>query len=130
MSSSSPRRSAASVGPKRSPSAPPYLLRIKLSTRRRSFSGLPRFDPRPALPCLRASAPRSPYRRPILQRQISLLDSPHHFHPLQLATAHRCPLQPASSWLEAQSKGTFLLSFAGDIIKEFQHDAATDGDVK
>src|SRR5438876_715158 len=44
MPSSSAKCSAASVGPNLSPSEPEYFFLIKFSARRRSFSGLLRFD--------------------------------------------------------------------------------------
>ena len=61
--SSSAKCSSANVGPNLSSSDPEYLVRIKCNTRRRSFSGLLRFDGRPALPCFSPWLPTRRYRR-------------------------------------------------------------------
>src|ERR1700746_304681 len=58
--------------------------------------------------------------RCISELQVPTPHSPHDFHPLQLTTAHGCPLQQTSSGWRSQSKGTFLNSSEGDIIIKFQ----------
>src|SRR5215469_5495652 len=47
-------------------------------------------------------------------------NSSHHFHSLQLTSAHSRPLQQDLPGWRSQSKGTFLFGPQGDIIKKFQ----------
>jgi hypothetical protein len=96
-------RSAASVGPNRSP-VPEYFSRMSRSTFRRNFSGFARFEPLPELQCWSPVAPSSRYRcqlqhlRCIHQPQRLALHTRQNPCSSKLPRTHRCPLQPDLLW--------------------------------
>src|SRR5438105_15175243 len=111
MPSSSAKCSAAKVGPNLSSSEPEYFFLIKL---KRGVEISPaccdsraaRHSHAAALSCPSADTAATVFSpdgnsalasRPIAHLQIPTSHSPHDFHPLQLTTAHGCPLQQTSS---------------------------------
>ena len=115
MPSSSAKCSAANVGPNLSSSEPEYFSLIKFKTRRRSFSGLLRFEARPALPCFQPFAAHLPipppqsfrlaiaqlqHYRGIVQLQFPTPHSPHQFHTIQLTHCSWLSSSTDLLWLE------------------------------
>src|SRR5882762_11265335 len=78
--------------------------------------------PIPPPQCFRLAIAQLQHDRGIAQLQLPTARSPHDFHPLQLTTAHGCPLQQDLPGWRSQSKGTFLKRSEGDtiIIIKFQ----------
>ena len=119
--SSSPKCSAASVGPKRSSTLPEYFSRTRAKTCWRSCGGLPRLENRPALPCRSAAGPPSrvtpsqslglpiahlQQHRRVAQLKFAAHYACHDLHPPQLLLAHRCP-RHRSLLNRPQSRGHF-----------------------